>query len=780
FVASGSGQGGGITATCTSGNPTVTLTSAGDFKNGQNIVLPGCAAYGTGQTLLATTITAGGGTTTLTVNPAPTFSSSNNGIVHDDTVAINAALAACATSATGGTVYLPPATWNQNSVGYNLGSGPLVWHGAASTTVNNGCALSGVSRSGAGIADVGGTWRGPGLMYTADSNASAYVGSVFTGAALLTGSGNSFTSASGAYLDFMDAGADMVNLQALTAFTVEGTFKFSSLPGNRMNIISSSGQRDRKSSNTFGFVFYVDTTNKVGCFLTTTSGTQTVVGATTITLNTNHHMGCSWDGSTLRAVLDGTVDGSGALGGTLQIGLPGIRAEEAIKLGDTDNGQGYPYGGALTYSAFGGIADGIRISKVARYTGSYSVPAAKWGAPDGNTLIECNFDNQSDIYTVCRQPNFAGAPVYLPLHYSNHCPGGADSFHVSKLDWEASKHGWFVMPGSDVTIEDVTGRFDWNGIYLGNCSFHQHINRVWLESYGGNAARYLLASDNGIYHYDNIRIGNAGYGLILSGNGVIDNLFVQPGTVNNIIPLMIHSAGNQTIGGIKDTFVLNWASFDIESGAVSNFVTSALFDQTQSVILNGGDYEDQQALSTAPAIQFQGNGILHLHGVGLRSGDSAAAQVHVTDSPTVFAMGVQNASAKPLSDGGTLYVLDGAGAGTLRGFGVGRALANSNVALSAGWGTTATVSGTTGFNNEVTWTVNATGTGQAANPTMTLTWAPTGWATPPGCMANENAGTPLAQVTMTPPTTTNVVLTWNGVPIAGNSYTFYLHCAGQS
>jgi hypothetical protein len=243
---------------------------------------------------------------------------------------------------------------------------------------------------------------------------------------------------------------------------------------------------------------------------------------------------------------------------------------------------------------------------------------------------------------------------------------------------------------------------------------------------------------------------------------------------------MIHSAGNQTIGGIKDTFVLNWASFDIESGAVSNFVTSALFDQTQSVILNGGDYEDQQALSTAPAIQFQGNGILHLHGVGLRSGDSAAAQVHVTDSPTVFAMGVQNASAKPLSDGGTLYVLDGAGAGTLRGFGVGRALANSNVALSAGWGTTATVSGTTGFNNEVTWTVNATGTGQAANPTMTLTWAPTGWATPPGCMANENAGTPLAQVTMTPPTTTNVVLTWNGVPIAGNSYTFYLHCAGQS
>ena len=774
YGASGSGQGagGGITATCTSGSPTVTISSAADFKNNQYVILNGCGLYGGSGALFSAQITAGGGTTTLTVSPSPTNTASGVQITHDDTPAIQAAFAACM-AAGGGTVYFPPAPWAFTSTAYNIASGPIAWHG-------QGCQPMGATRASSAIADDYYAWRGPGFIYTQDS-ASGYVGATFTGAALLTGTGNSFTSsaASPAYLDFVDEPDILQYLQGASSFTFEGTYKFTNMPpSGTMGLLNSSGTRDSKIGQTFGISWAILSTQKQTCFITKTGGaTAQATGATNITNNANHHMACSYDGTTLRVLLDGAVDGSVASSGAIQVGQPGIRAEEALKLGGVDN-NGFPYRDGTTNIAFNGIADGIRISKNARYTGSYTVPTAKWSAPDSNTLIECNFDNQADIYTVCRDS--ANRPVYLPVHYGSHCPGGADTFHVSKLNWQAQKHGWFVMPGTDLTIEDITGDFNWNGIYLGNCSFHQHVNRVWLESQGGNAARYLLASDNGIYHYSDIRIGNSGYGLVITGNGTIDNLFSQPGTVNNIIPLLVHDDGQFTIGGIGDTLVINWATMDIETGAVSNFVTSALFDKSQSVILNGGDYEDQQALATAPAIQFQGNGILQLHGVGLRSGDSAAAQVHVTDSPTIIAMGVQNASAKPLSDGGTLYVLDGAGAGTLRGFGVGRALANSNIALSAGWGSTATVTSTTGFNNQVTWTVNATGTGQAANPTMTVTWTPTAWATAPGCIAQETSGTPLAQVTMTAPTTTSVVLTWNGTPTASNSYAFSLHCSGQS
>jgi hypothetical protein len=67
-------------------------------------------------------ITAGGGTTSLTVTPAATTAVSGATTYHDDTAAINAANAACATqrtgaNAAGGTVYLPPASTQYNAFG---------------------------------------------------------------------------------------------------------------------------------------------------------------------------------------------------------------------------------------------------------------------------------------------------------------------------------------------------------------------------------------------------------------------------------------------------------------------------------------------------------------------------------------------------------------------------------------------------------------------------------------------------------------------------------------
>jgi len=51
----------------------------------------------------------------------------------------------------------------------------------------------------------------------------------------------------------------------------------------------------------------------------------------------------------------------------------------------------------------------------------------------------------------------------------------------------------------------------------------------------------------------------------------------------------------------------------------------------------------------------------------------------------------------------------------------GTACTNGELALSAGWGTTATVTAVVGISQTCKWTITSAGTGQAANPTVTDT-----------------------------------------------------------
>lgn len=107
------------------------------------------------------------------------------------------------------------------------------------------------------------------------------------------------------------------------------------------------------------------------------------------------------------------------------------------------------------------------------------------------------------------------------------------------------------------------------------------------------------------------------------------------------------------------------------------------------------------------------------------------------------------------------------------------ALAAANFALSAGFGTTATVSTVTTGSTDSMFQIIITsaGTGQGANPTCTLTFADGAYRD-----ANGAAVTPLAlvlrnggdQVTVIPTwtaTSTTLVLTFPGTPVAAQTYT---------
>lgn len=107
----------------------------------------------------------------------------------------------------------------------------------------------------------------------------------------------------------------------------------------------------------------------------------------------------------------------------------------------------------------------------------------------------------------------------------------------------------------------------------------------------------------------------------------------------------------------------------------------------------------------------------------------------------------------------------------------GTACANGNIALSAGWGTTAAATAAAGQGQTCQWTITSNGTGQAANPTITWT-LPT--ALPSAnvvCSGDMKGGTQtFTSINQTTLSSTAPVFTFNGTPVAGNTVFFLARC----
>lgn len=99
--------------------------------------------------------------------------------------------------------------------------------------------------------------------------------------------------------------------------------------------------------------------------------------------------------------------------------------------------------------------------------------------------------------------------------------------------------------------------------------------------------------------------------------------------------------------------------------------------------------------------------------------------------------------------------------------------------LSAGWGTTASVAVVSGSgDNRARFTVTSAGTGQAANPTITLTFKDGAYAAAPFAVVVRNGGSQLTIAQDWTTSTTTWVMTWRGTPVAAETYTFELMVIG--
>jgi hypothetical protein len=104
---------------------------------------------------------------------------------------------------------------------------------------------------------------------------------------------------------------------------------------------------------------------------------------------------------------------------------------------------------------------------------------------------------------------------------------------------------------------------------------------------------------------------------------------------------------------------------------------------------------------------------------------------------------------------------------------------NTDLALSAGWGTTATVTAVYGVGQTCGWTITSSGTGQAANPTITETlFNPLPVTTPVlHCDMRMTGGTgTYSMIDETTVSATVPVFTFLGTPVAASTYKVLRKC----
>jgi hypothetical protein len=315
-----------------------------------------------------------------------------------------------------------------------------------------------------------------------------------------------------------------------------------------------------------------------------------------------------------------------------------------------------------------------------------------------------------------------------------------------------------------------------NGAYYYNCSFLSWAgatSNLTGAFFNGTPQSIIGVQVDG-FGFLNCNVSGATTGVTLSqmfcGDSNGSSLQVGGGIVQSNQNIWGNSYGsnvNVTLVNVGGILVSNGDIFSGGINAGNTDTTLSVTGGSSNVHITNGTIYCGAANFTCLFIGTSGNNV-HLQGTKIGSG----ATGHTLNLV---------AGANLFDDGGNTFA---AGSGnTLSGnvFGsssiTGTALVAGNVVPSAGWGTTATVTAPAGDSHLFTFTVNSAGTGQAASPTLAVTF-PTPYITAPGCSAIQIGGTgAIADLTTTTgPSTTTVTFTWNATPAAGLTYIIQGRC----
>lgn len=493
--------------------------------------------------------------------------------------AINAACTAGASSNMSPTVYFPPTPNSCFKTTFPI------WINCANAVPMK---IQGAGYDNTQVYAQGGSFP---AFLVSGNNIASVLGSI-TSAPLIGSTGNSWNFVAGkawginlksllANVSTTQYVQDAAPFNGLAAYTVEFAFNVTDTTnGHQGTMLISAGQDNSAFLRGDGLLTAqytiagggVSNTLTVHANLTGGLVNDTPINSFTFTSNATHYFAASYGSGFLQVYMDGTRILNAAASGTV-LDTPGID----MFYGHQANGFGQDLNPG---QAMIGQLDGLRISKVARYTGAtMTVPTAKF-ASDSNTILLLN-----GTYTA----PFIGADSLW----------GSASPNAWTIPWAENSNEGLIADLSDMQIRG--GTFN----VLGSGLTYSHWRNLWLigASYEAMmlkdvpyadtfadirvntnpwALSALTARGGGLFSH--IEIPGYGYYGIIDGIG--GNEYINP----YIAP------GSQSLGAIvlanvstsHQPTVIEQPLIDSENGAASPDI---MLVGAQTVTIRGGDLE---------------------------------------------------------------------------------------------------------------------------------------------------------------------------------------------
>lgn len=453
------------------------------------------------------------------------FGAKGDGLT-DDWAAITAAMDSLAPATGTGTVYFPAGY-------YNL-SRPLLVSGFP------GIEMLGESRESSVIRFLTGH-HGPALCVC-----PLEVGHLPTGDALLSGPGKAGVLARGRSntLDFRDSPA--LDVDGLTAFSVECTVRVDGTPAGTMAVLTSSGRRTARDPKHQAFgVYLVDAgTGSLAVSATARIGGRDVTarldGAVPVGVTT--HLALTYDGTRLRlfAGAPGTTTAVAErpAAGPLQQAL-----EEGVYLGLYSSYSWPEY--HPEHQAFPGRIDSIRFSSKATRTAAFTAPTAKFPTDDASnrdTLLLVNFDRDVDVFTVGYswrgRPPGSGADLVYLLHHFDRIPAYSSPV-VRRLGFQSPRGaGIHGQLGLNAVLDRVKVTAARDGIRFRDNSYLAEFEHVEVVA---DRLGLQLSGNTALVNVKRLQVRGAQYDFVATD---VVGVFARDwyiGTQRSVVPVLLTS-----------------------------------------------------------------------------------------------------------------------------------------------------------------------------------------------------------------------------------------------
>ena len=317
----------------------------------------------------------------------------------------------------------------------------------------------------------------------------------------------------------------------------------------------------------------------------------------TVTQNVTHHIAVSFDGTTVRLFLDGSIVASTTASGSLF-----VPANSAITIGDIVTST--PDGGQLG-AEWNGFIDNVRISNVARYTATFTPPTVKFTG-DNNTCWLLTFATNFDIFTQVQTNNSVG---WAWLRGAGFGSGGFDSIHDIQIDSGGGygSSGITDISSSRLHLENISIRFPVGyGIYVIGTAYENFFHNIYIQGPPYFGIALSGSGSTWINDFEGINIDGGVYPMILNFSTTCIKCVLQIESSTSV-PLTFQLGGNNkfvfvdveieaenTTSAFKDSVYLAGLtsttapdSIQFVGGTIEFSGAHAFFDRSARLMLDG-------------------------------------------------------------------------------------------------------------------------------------------------------------------------------------------------